>query len=195
MTSLRRAARLATACLVLACLAGIGFGAPKVAAVEPSMTMEVEVCLCQELLARYLCKNVAEFELLGRRLDMAYVFNVFYANKKTNFICSVAQNMVRVEGPELVRKRSAMLFEYDADVGCAVGWHDNPQCLLFSPEIRCCKEGAQEEQQRKLEEQFWDRPTPKDLPTPDISDQEQSEQEPSGQGGEAGAEEEAPAGQ
>jgi hypothetical protein len=136
------------------------------AAAQGALPAELEICLCRELAARFLCKSPAEIELLGPHQTGIYVFNVFYASKYSNFLCGAQGGIIRIYSRDMLRQQGAMEFRYDEADGCAVGRRANPECRLFDPEIRCCKQQMQDDQRQQLEDQFWDRPVPKDLPAP-----------------------------
>jgi hypothetical protein len=175
------------AAALLVCALAAGLWSPSLLKAQARPGLKVEVCLCRRMMARFLCKAPSEFELLGRQATGAYVFNVFYASRYTNFLCRVGGSMVRVNSPDLLRKSGAMLFEYNPDTGCATGRYKNSQCTVYGPKVRCCQESAKEGKQRKEEEQFWTRPVPEGLPPPTPP----SEKQPGG-GSQEGSPEEGP---
>jgi hypothetical protein len=151
---------------LLGWLAAYGAVCPGPVAAQGALPAELEICLCRQLLARFLCKPAAGVELIGRQRTGIYVFNVFYGSKYSNFLCGVQGDIIRVSSRDILRQQGAMQFRYDEGDGCAVGEHVNLECRLFDPKISCCKQNMQQDQRKRLEDQFWDRPVPKDLPPP-----------------------------
>lgn len=117
---------------------------------------DMDICMGRQLVARVLCKDVAEVNYVARVRDNIYLFSVFYANKETHFFVGVYDDMLRIQGKEFKTVTRTIPYHFDATAKCGVVDYSVPDCPT-TERIVCCSQKTLEEE---LDEKFWDRPIP-----------------------------------
>lgn len=117
---------------------------------------EMDFCICRNVLSRLLCKDIDEFNLVGKIRDGLYLYSVFYANKEQKFYCGVGSAFVKVQGLEKMRITRSIPYTFDPESNCGKLEYDTSDCPKYVPVTCCAKKDAE---QRKAD-QFWDKPIP-----------------------------------
>ncbi len=129
---------------------------------------QVGECFCRESLARILCKPGAEFSYVGRQEEDAFVFNVFYGSKNSNFVCTFyeagGRGTVVITSKIWLRERRSLDFILDRSTFCAESSIQNPSCPRKP--LKCCRTPTPDEASSAKADSFWYRPIPPELMDP-----------------------------
>ncbi|MBU1247543.1 MAG: hypothetical protein KKB70_02495 [Proteobacteria bacterium] len=124
---------------------------------------DLNLCLCQSVLARTLCKQPGDFSYIDEYRDTAtYSFTVFYANKETRFMCMVTATDVRIKGKAWQPIMRTIPLDVDAENACATAVYSVPECPQTKPLV-CCGEKTKQEVSDDKAYDFWSRPIPEIL--------------------------------
>lgn len=136
--------------LVLALI--VAFSSPAAA----SGVDDMDFCICRNVLSRMLCKDVDEFNLVGKIRDGLYLYSVFYANKEQKFYCGVGSQFVKVQGLEKMKITRSIPYTFDPESNCGALDFDSSDCPKYS-RVTCC---AKKDAEARKADQFWDKPIP-----------------------------------
>lgn len=124
---------------------------------------DTNICLCQKLLARTLCKQPQDFSFIDEyRNSSTYSFTVFYANKETRFMCMVTSGEVRIKGKAWQPIMRTIPLDMDMENACAIADYSVPECPEAKPVVCCGQKTTQDISEDKAYD-FWSRPIPEIL--------------------------------
>lgn len=124
---------------------------------------DMNICLCQQLLARTLCKQPHDFSFIDEYRDSStYSFTVFYANKETRFMCMVSPGEVRIKGKAWQPIMRTIPLDVDQKNACATADYSVPECPKSKPVVCCSQKTGQDISEDKAYD-FWTRPIPEIL--------------------------------
>ncbi len=129
------------------------------AALALSDTDELNICLCRNVAARILCKDVEDFDYVTTQSDGTHVFTVFYADKKRQIQCYVSDSLVQIKAHLKHMEYHSVPYDLNPAEMCATVDLAVPQCPARWP-IRCCAEKSPDDIQEEKSLEFWSRPVP-----------------------------------
>lgn len=127
-----------------------------VASLASDASDDMDFCICRNVVARLLCKDVDEINLVGKVRDGLYIYSVFYANKVSKFYCGVGEKYVKLQGFDRVTVTRSIPYTYDPEENCGIIDYYSDSCPVYTP-VKCC--ANKDADQRKADE-FWDKPLP-----------------------------------
>lgn len=126
---------------------------------------ELRICMCKQAMARMICKNPNYFQYIGKKGPSTFVFNVFYASKNSNFLCTVTEDFIHITSPVWLRAQQSVHYVMNPETKCATGQVFNPECGM-PQEFKCCRKKTPEEALREKDDAFWEKNVPDNLPPP-----------------------------